>query len=982
MSGLPNQLYQTLIAYFPVLLLFLGINIYVLWRRYQSRRQLMQRVAELEALSQAGRSIVAAQLDFDALCELIVAEADKVIDTRSFQLGFFEGDFYLAKVLISEKGRLPEQMLDLRQGRGLVRWVRDNKRPLLIRDFAREEATLPIEPIYIEGDGEEDGSALLIPLIHGQEVIGVLAAHSNQTNRFNEQHERQLTILANQAAAAVANARLFKAEQRRAAQIELISEITRQINAIEDVDELFSQMVRLTQETFGFYQVNIYGVFRPKNLVVLLASSDPRLGFGFARFDMEEGMIGEALTSGRTIVADDIRQTPTFIAQVGQEAVDRSWAAVQASQVVPLAVNGLSWGVLEVLHDRSGEFSAQDTEVLETLGSSISLAIQKAQQLARQLEQSWLTTARLQVAETTSQGENLDTMLANLVRLVPILTGVEKCGVVVWDSEDESYVPAAVYGLPEKSAARFMTSRWHIGDWGALDAVHVGQTVYQSRKAPPWQSGRSEDGDNLLTLFPLLSDHRLMGVLFSSELQHLPIRSGRMMLDDPDGRRTELLENIATQVAVAVERQQLRAAQEEEAWVNTALLQVADAVNSLIDLNEILDTIVRLVPVLVGVESCLILIWDQESRTFRPGASYGVSQMGHGLLATLELTIDEILGMAQHRQVREGHSLNMEHYALTLPAWLQQTLNAPEGFALPLRSQGRLVGTMVVGRNRDRERGKRPFRGRRLNILFGIAQQAATAVVNNQLYQEAAERSRLEQELDVARKIQASLLPRQIPPLHGGQLAHYWQSARQVSGDFYDFLPLADGNFAIVVADVADKGFPAALYMAVCRTIVRAAASSRGDPAEILARTNELLINNAGHDQFVTIFLSIWDAKTETLRYASGGHNPAVLLSGKGERHLLQAPGMIMGVFSTAVYETMEVGLAAGDVVIFYTDGVTEAVNRNFDEFGLDRMCLAAETARQAHPAGIIKAITRAIEEHVDQTPQSDDITMVVMKIY
>ncbi len=981
MSGQLEQILDTLVTYLPVLILLIGINIFVLWRRYQSRQELLRRVSELEALSQAGRAIVAAQLDFDALCALIVEEAQKVIETRTFQLGFFEGDFYRIKVLLVQGEKQEEQVLDLREGRGLVRWVRDNKCPLLIRDFIREEATLPIEPIYLD-DRNDDASILLIPLIHGQEVIGVLAAHSDRPYQFNEQHERRLTILANQAAAAVANARLFNAERRRAAQIELIGEITRQINAIEDVDELFSHVVQLTRDTFDYYQVNIYGIYQPKNLVVILASSDPRLAFGCAQFEQGEGMIGAVLDRGETLVANNVREEPLFISKVGNAIVDETWAAVEAAQVLPLNIGGVRWGVLEVLHDRIGAFTAQEAEVLETLASSISLAIQKGQQVARQLEQSWLTAARLQVAETISRSDGLESMVSNMVCLIPVLTGVERCGVLIWEAEDESYLPGGLYGMPPRATERFMAGRWRIGDWGALDAVHVGRTGYQSQNSPPWLVGREGAEFDGLTYLPLLSDARLVGVLFTSPLQHLPIRSGRMLLDDPDGRRQELLQTMAGQMAVAVERQQLRTAQEEEAWVNTALLQVADAVNSLIDLNEILTTIVRLVPLLVGVESCLILVWDEEAQTFRPGASYGVSTMGHGLLATLELTREEILEMAQEQPPREMHPVDMEHYALRLPAWLQQTLNAPQGFAIPLRSQGRLVGYMVVGRNREREAGKRPFHGRRLNILFGIAQQAATAVINHQLYQEAAERDRLEQELEVARKLQSSLLPRQVPKVPGCQLAHHWQSARQVSGDFYDYVPLRDGSFAVVVADVADKGIPAALYMAVVRTIVRAVASSRVDPAGILERTNLLLINNTGNDQFVTIFLGIWDAKSSRLRYASGGHNPAVLIPCEGDRQELQAPGMILGVFPTATYETAEIPLENGDIVIFYTDGVTEAVNSNYDEFGVERLALAAAAARHHHPSAIIKGISRALDEHVDHMVQSDDITMVVMKIY
>ncbi len=339
---------------------------------------------------------------------------------------------------------------------------------------------------------------------------------------------------------------------------------------------------------------------------------------------------------------------------------------------------------------------------------------------------------------------------------------------------------------------------------------------------------------------------------------HITALSTHFDRNQPDRSRQDLLQNIAQQAAQGIESARLRLAQEEEAWVNTALLQVAEAVNSLIDLNEILDTIVRLVPMLVGVQSVMILIRDEKRQLFVPGPSFGIGTMGRGLLATLEINDQEFRAMTSPTTTLVFHRTLFIPF--DLPRWLETVLEASAAYAFPLNAQGRLVGVMIVGMPAD---NSHPLSTRRLNILNGIAQQAATAVVNNQLYKESAERERMQQELNVARDIQASFIPEGSPDIPGCDVASLWQAARQVSGDFYDFLPRADGTWGIVIADVADKGVPAALFMALSRTILRTVGFNRKDPANVLMRVNEIISIDAESDLFVTVFYAVWDPVTK-----------------------------------------------------------------------------------------------------------------------
>jgi serine phosphatase RsbU (regulator of sigma subunit) len=353
--------------------------------------------------------------------------------------------------------------------------------------------------------------------------------------------------------------------------------------------------------------------------------------------------------------------------------------------------------------------------------------------------------------------------------------------------------------------------------------------------------------------------------------------------------------------------------------------------------------------------------------------------MGRGLLQSFEIEASELPRMEAQDIFAPipGKTL----YNIQLPNWLHDVMGTRLGDVLPLYARSRLVGALLVGPSPN----DRPLTGRRLSILTGIAQQAAIAVVNDHLYREAAERNRLEQELDVARQIQASFIPPGSPHIPFCDVASFWQAARQVSGDFYDFVELPNERWGIVIADVADKGVPAALFMAMSRTIIRTIALSRYEAAAALERANRIIWNDTTSDLFVTAFYAIWDPASRTLSYGNAGHNPPLLIRDDGESEQLHGDGIAIGVLEQIRIAQKYVRLQPGDTVVFYTDGVTEAMNEDLDEFGLERLKLAASSAALARKPlqtarRVVNAVREAIDDHAGETAQYDDVTLVVMK--
>ncbi len=950
--------------------------LYVLYWRFRIRDTLLRQVAELEGLSQAGSALVAADLDVDALCELIYRESGQVIDNATFQVGLFEEDRYYIKVWVIDGERQTPSAFDLGERGGIVGWVRDTRRPLLIRDFEREMGELPARPTYIAADPPR--SAIFLPLISGERVIGLMAAQSQQPDRFSADDLRRLTILGNQAASAIANAQLFEQERTRAGQLQLVSDIARQVSAINDLDDIFRQVVHLTNERFGYHPVSIFS-YEPTETptmsgpgeagtaddlgepespdqyrVVIRASSGADAVAGAVPLQVGDSLIASAIQTRQTVVSPDVDADARYQPQLGLAQLDPLAAQTRSEIVIPLVVEGQVLGVLDVHSPEPAAFTAPARTALEALGAQVAIAINKAGQFRRQQEQAWLTTAQLQMAEALRRSADLDALQVTITRLTAMLVGHEFCAVMLWDEAAERYRAATLYAEHPERHQDFTGTSVTIGQWPALDAAHVGRQPLVTDQGPPWQKAFRP-----VALYPLAAKGSVMGMLVAGP-------------PPAAGTAEELLRLIVSQSAQALDNALLAIAQQEEAWVNTALLQVAEAVNSLIDLQDILSTIVRFAPMLVGVNACLVLIWDEERQVFRPGPSHGIGDMSRGVLESFEIDRSEIVSLEQRE---DRLSPAPTYYEMPLPPWMQTAMHAERAVALPLVARGELVGALLVGAP-----SAAPLGGRRLSILAGIAHQAAIAVVNDQLYRESAERDKLAQELQLAHEIQASMIPPGNPRMEACRVASYWRAAREVSGDFYDFIRLTDGRWGIVIADVADKGMPAAIFMAVSRTILRAVAFSRVSPAATLRRVNDILLNDTTTDLFVTTFYAVWDPKANVLTYANAGHNPPILLRADGTEQLLRTSGIALGVLDDIVVGEQSVLLEPDDMVLMYTDGVTEAMNEDYDEFGLERLRLTLRGAREQPPSGIVAAVTEAVREHTGDATLFDDLTMVVIK--
>jgi steroid delta-isomerase-like uncharacterized protein len=245
---------------------------------------------------------------------------------------------------------------------------------------------------------------------------------------------------------------------------------------------------------------------------------------------------------------------------------------------------------------------------------------------------------------------------------------------------------------------------------------------------------------------------------------------------------------------------------------------------------------------------------------------------------------------------------------------------------------------------------------------------------------EAQERERIEQELKVARRTQEELLPKALPELNGWEFAHYYQPAREVGGDFYDFLDLEDGRLGLVVGDATSKGMPAALVMAAARSMIRALAQSLGSPGEILKRVNAALYPDTPSEMFVTCFYAILQPDSGRLLYANAGHDLPYIRRRSGEdTQELRARGMPLGMMPEMSYEEKEASLREGDSVLFYSDGLVEAHDPNYEMFGFPRLRRLVEEHDEERL--LVDFLIDELSSFVGEDwEQEDDITLVTLQ--
>ena len=278
-----------------------------------------------------------------------------------------------------------------------------------------------------------------------------------------------------------------------------------------------------------------------------------------------------------------------------------------------------------------------------------------------------------------------------------------------------------------------------------------------------------------------------------------------------------------------------------------------------------------------------------------------------------------------------------------------------------------------------------PFSQADFVVFKSIAEQSAFALYNAIIYSMANEKKRLDHDLEIARDIQRILLPSEAPAINGFQISGINVPARQVSGDYFDYIHVDQERLGVAIADVSGKGVPASLIMAICRSVLRAEAARNPSPADVLRKVNRQLYPDIKEDMFISMAYLVLDHQHDGVTLARAGHDAPLLYQQQSQTITpIKSPGMVVGIDSGSVFDRITVDfsipLERNDCLVLYTDGVTETLNSEGDEYGVDRMMQSVRASANDGAQAIVKTIIKDVREFTGSVPQNDDITVIAIR--
>ena len=864
----------------------------------------------------------------------------------------------------ARKGKRKSKVaLDVEIGQGLIGQAAAEGERILVADVQTDTRYRFIEAL------PETRSEVVIPLKVEGKVLGVLDVQSDQLNAFHPNDLLILEALSDTIARAVEGARLYSDLRKRANQLAFVAEISDRVSSSLDLNTLMENVATLIHERFGYPHAYLFAVHSNRRVVTYVAGSGERKE-GLSGFtlplDAEKGIVSWVAREGEPILARDVKKDDRYLPSPLPPENTRS------ELCVPLLYDGKVVGILDIQSDKINAFTDDDLTTFEAVADNIAVAIHNAdlyrsEQWRRQVGESLHDVAGL-VSADASVDDVLESILDELDRNLPVdisavwLLDEDDLYLAASHNCDEDLLEKTLYEIPAAYQA-------------LLTAMYSDGPLIRKPSDPVWVTGLAagfKDDYSSLAV-PLRIGEQPLGVITITH--NTPGRYGH--------EAQTMATTFASYAAVAIENARLYDTAQEQAYASAALLQVAQAIVSLNDLSEILSTIIRIMPILVGIERSVLYQWDEEKQIFFPAQEYGLNDdekgafwdrtFSSGDFAFLDACRDE-LGL-RACQLDEKDDL---HSWISLDPSQEVNLGFSGAFlfAVPIAVKGALYGVMLV----QEAAGGLRFRARRLEIITGIAQQAALAIQNDLLQKEMVVRERLETEVQLARQIQQTFLPESLPEIPGWELAARWKPARQVGGDFYDVFELPDNKLGLFIADVSDKGVPAALFMALTRTLVHAAVIETDTPSDAMKHVNDLLIPDTKQGMFVTAVYAVLDMNTNELMYVNAGHNPPLLVRSGGSQEYLTRTGVALGAAENMKYEHRTISLEKDDSLLFYTDGLTESYDIDGDFYGEERLENALTENHCSSASELMDVVEKNLIDFVGDMPAADDLTMLALR--
>jgi phosphoserine phosphatase RsbU/P len=951
-------------------------------RLYQDIQNRAEQIAAVFEVSRALASI----LDLDQLLNELVILIHKhfgypyihvfTVHNGRRKIFFHTGSGIRSKTL---KGR--NLTYDLDDPTGLIPWAARENLTILINDVHSEPRYRPSEL-----PPANTLSEMVVPFAYAGEVLGVLDIQSDNLNAFSREDQDLFEALAVSIAATMRNANLFRAEKWR-------REVA---DSFRDVAELVSSNVVLEKLLDTILSRLEQHLPCEASAIWLLQSSErppdgPSVGLrlassrGISPETLEETLHDPEtqmwLQRAMRVSEPTIRKGDDPYGPLGASlGYDRDYSSIAA----PLRAGDQTLGLLTLAHPTGGRYGSEASTITKTFASYAAVAIQSARLFAASQEQAWMATVLLQVAEVSQTAATVDELLATMARLTPLLVGVQKCAFFKWEQTIQMFSLEAWYGIDIFKQDKLFSID-HAPALARMAAERATQYIQNADAELNFPDADIPDGTGTQVLIPLLSRNELLGAF----LVTYQVDGQSLVEHSFSDEMLTLLQGMAHQTSTAMENLLLIETRQQEGYVTAVLLQVAQAVVSQNQLSDILDTIVHLMPILVGISDCVIFLWDDHKKIYHPAQVFTAVRQEEEILKGRDYDEGEFILLDQVRGNDQAFYAVLENDRMPAESWTtlagriistisDQHHTHPAGWLLgyPLSIKGEFYGVLLA-----KDAISAPaLLEKRLEIINGIAQQTTLAIQNEMFNLQTVEREKVEREFQLARQIQQTFLPDVLPHASGWEIDKRWVPAQKVGGDFYDVFKVGENHLGFVIADVSDKGMPAALYMTVARTLIRANARTSISPAVVLQQVNNQLLADTENGMFITAIYAMVSTSDGEIIYANAGHNRLILLHGtSGLVEMQPKGGIALGVVENAKLVDEKIHLRAGDSLLFYTDGVTDTLSSTGEEFGEQRFLAVLNNLVDRKATSMLQQIDNTLAAFQLDEPASDDITMIAI---
>lgn len=849
--------------------------------------------------------------------------------------------------------------------------VRERK-PLLIQDLERERGSLGVEPEWFGNPQKRSRSWMGTPLLLGYETVGVISVQSYRPGIYDQDSLDLLQRIGNLLAVALENAALVEQQRAlsdaltgriaaRTRELETLTALAEELVLQRPLDELLNRALALLMEHLSM-RGGAVRLLTPDCTELMLAAAQ---GFPeeysqrLTRLPVAGSLMQTVIEERRPLIIDDLAHSSHW------ERIGLNYRALIA---VPLQIGNRVLGTLLLVDDQRRVIQEQEIEFVRAVGHQIAIAVENARLFAERERQVAELSALSDISHAASTTLELRTLLRHIARALARFMRADVFSVAVYDAEHDV-----------------------VSDGLSIDEGEE-HTFWQRQPPPPdsltaWvlRHRRALRFDNLLEeieRFPELSVHVIGAERTALSWLGMPLigREGQpigvLMVQaySPaafDARDEQFLAAVARQVALHVQNVMLFAAEQEARRTADTLREVARVLSAAFSSGEVLKVILRELKKVIPYDSASIML--REGRILRAAAV--APETIATQLDAMNRPLDEpgaAVWVVKHKQplLIDDVSTSLiwapEPHISEIRSWI----------GVPLIARGDVLGVLNIDAN---ERGR--FKKRDVEVAQVFADNAAIAIENARLYAESV--ARREQELEIARRIQANLFPRELPRRQGIALAAHCLPAREVGGDFFDCFALGGRRaIAVMIGDASGKSVAGALLMAMARSVGRAEAIDHEEPALVLRETNRSMAHDVPRGTFVALCYATIDPAGR-MAVANAGQLTPVLIRTSGDIEYLYPPGptLPLGIQPDMAYEALTVDLAPGDTVLFFTDGLVEAHNASGELFGFERLDAILSTCATLSPQALIDRIIAEVQTFMGNVAQHDDMTLVVAQI-